>query len=151
MRKIVAACLSFLGMTSVFAAADSGVLGYWRTIDDATGKPKAIIRITENQDHSLNGQILKIFPRPGYDQNEVCEHCEGDKHNQRIVGMTVMNNLKPDPDNVNRYVKGSILDPNNGKTYHCNVLLSSNGQQLQVRGYLGVPLFGRSQTWMKVV
>jgi uncharacterized protein (DUF2147 family) len=131
-------------------ADESSVVGYWRTIDDVTGKPKAVIRITESQDHTLRGQILKIFPRPGFDQNEVCSHCEGDKHNQRIVGMTVMNNLKLDTDNQNLYTKGSILDPNNGKTYHCNVLLTQNGQQLEVRGYLGIPLFGRSQTWLRV-
>ena len=131
-------------------AEESGVAGYWRTIDDVTGKPKAIIKISEAQDHTLRGQILKIFPRPGYDQNEVCAQCEGDKHNQRIVGMTVMNHLKPDTENQNLYTKGSILDPNNGKTYHCNVLLTQNGQQLEVRGYLGIPLFGRSQTWVRV-
>lgn len=131
-------------------AADTGVDGYWRTIDDVTGKPKAIIHISESQDHTLTGKILKIFPRPGYDQNEVCAACEGDKHNQRIVGMTVMNQVKADPDNKNLYTKGSILDPNNGKTYHCNVLLTQGGQQLEVRGYLGIPLFGRSQTWVRV-
>lgn len=146
-------CLLFaaLMLVSLSVLADeSGVVGYWRTIDDVTGKPKAIIKISESQDHTLRGQILKIFPRPGFDQNEVCAQCEGDKHNQRIVGMTVMNQLKLDKDNEHLYTQGSILDPNNGKTYHCNVLLTQNGQQLEVRGYLGIPLFGRSQTWVRV-
>lgn len=150
MRKLILAGLICLLSTASLAESSGSVIGYWRTIDDATGKPKAVIRISENQDHSLSGQILKIYPRPGYDQNELCEHCTGDKHNQRIVGMTVMDNLKPDPENGSRYVKGSILDPHNGKIYHCNVLLTEDGKQLQVRGYLGIPLFGRSQTWIKI-
>lgn len=145
-------CLAFLLSVISFPllAAETSVEGYWRTIDDVTGKPKAIIKISESPDHTLRGQILKIFPRPGFDQNEVCAACEGDKHNQRIVGMTVMNQVKADPDNANLYTKGQILDPNNGKTYHCNVLLTQGGQQLEVRGYLGIPLFGRSQTWQRV-
>lgn len=148
--RFLVALLLCVASLPVFAADSSGVDGYWRTIDDVTGKPKAIIKISESEDHTLTGKILKIFPRPGYDQNEVCAACEGDKHNQRIVGMTVMNHVKADPDNQNLYTKGSILDPKNGKTYHCNVLLTQGGQQLEVRGYLGIPLFGRSQTWVRV-
>lgn len=146
-----AAVLGLLSCVTFSVWADTpSVLGYWRTIDDVTGKPKAVINITEEADHTLHGQILKIFPRPGYDQNEVCEACHGTQHNQRIVGMVVMNDLKPDPKNQTRYIKGNILDPTNGKTYHCNITLTGNGQQLDVRGYLGIPLFGRSQTWVRV-
>lgn len=147
--RVVIFGILFSTAFSVFADTPS-VLGYWRTIDDVTGKPKAVINITQASDHRLQGQILKIYPRPGYDQNEVCEACHGRLHNQRIVGMFVMNDLQPDPKNQTRYVKGNILDPTNGKTYHCNVTLTGNGQQLDVRGYLGIPLFGRSQTWVRV-
>ncbi len=143
--------LSFVAtILPVYAADQADVTGYWRTIDDVTGKPKAIINITRADDNSLRGQILKIYPRPGYDQNEVCAACQGNKHNQRIVGMFVMDKLKADAKNQGRYINGNILDPMNGKTYHCNVLMTGKGQQLEVRGYIGIPLFGRTQTWVRV-
>jgi uncharacterized protein (DUF2147 family) len=45
---------------------------------------------------------------------------------------------------------GSVLDPKNGKTYRCKLTLSPDGQSLTVRGYLGISLLGRSQTWKRV-
>lgn len=153
MNKFLLTLFSF-GLACValplYAADQTDVTGYWRTIDDVTGKPKAIINISRASDNTLRGQILKIYPRPGYDQNEVCAACQGDKHNQRIVGMFVMDKLKIDAKNQSRYTNGSILDPMNGKTYHCNLLMTGKGQQLEVRGYIGIPLFGRTQTWVRV-
>src|SRR5262245_32124676 len=68
-------------------------VGYWKTIDDVTGKPKSILHIYESKG-LLYGQVEKIFPKPGHDQNELCTKCKGTKHNQRIVGMVVMEGLK---------------------------------------------------------
>jgi uncharacterized protein (DUF2147 family) len=44
---------------------------------------------------------------------------------------------------------GEILDPENGKTYKATLKLADNGQKLLVRGYIGLPIFGRSQTWVR--
>ncbi len=125
-------------------------VGYWKTIDDVTGQPKAILQIFETGNQRLYGRILKIYPRPGYDQNEVCTACSGDKHNKRIVGMVIMMDLKQDKDNPDTWIDGQILDPKNGKTYHCKIRVIDAGQRLNVRGYLGMPLFGRTQTWLRV-
>lgn len=137
-----------MGLLQLSYAANSPI-GYWRTIDDATGKPKGIVQIWSSADNVLHGRILKIWPRPGADQNELCTACQGDKHNQRIVGMVILENLKPNEKNPNEWSGGQILDPKNGKTYNCNIQLSNDGAQLKVRGYIGLPLFGRSQTWLK--
>lgn len=139
---------------SVFALSDddlkSSPVGYWKTIDDVTDKPKAIVQIWETSDKTLSGRILKIYPRSGADQNPVCTACEGQNHNQRIVGMTILNNLKQINANTSRWANGQILDPKNGKTYHSTLQLAEDGQKLNVRGYVGIPLFGRSQTWIRV-
>ena len=125
-------------------------IGYWKTIDDVTGKPKAIVQISEAKDKTLVGQILKIYPEPGFDQNETCAACPGSKHNQRIVGMTILEGLAQNTDQANEWNNGKILDPKNGKEYRCLIQTVDNGQKLNVRGYIGIALFGRSQTWIRV-
>jgi uncharacterized protein (DUF2147 family) len=125
-------------------------VGYWKTIDDVTGKPKSILKIEQAENGSLFGRVVKIFPRPGYDQNEICTACQGERHNKPIVGMEVMSGLKQNPDDTSEWQGGEILDPSNGKTYRCFVQVMDNGQKLRVRGYIGVALFGRSQTWLRV-
>lgn len=149
--KIIAIA-SFTFMLPFAYAADSATspVGYWKTIDDVTGQPKAIVQITETSNHSLQGQIIKIYPRPGFDQNELCDACKGDKHNKRIVGMVILEKLQQDKQNAAIWDDGEILDPKNGKTYHCKIQLIENGEKLSVRGYIGIPLFGRSQTWLRV-
>lgn len=47
------------------------------------------------------------------------------------------------------YNGGEILDPDNGKVYRSKIALRDGGRQLSVRGYIGVPLPGRSQTWLR--
>jgi len=147
-------CLSFFLAHSIIYATPSALanspIGYWKTIDDVTGKPKSILKISQTGNGSLSGQIVKIFPRPGHDQNEVCTACQGERHNKRIVGMVIMEGLKQNKDDPSEWNGGEILDPLNGKTYHCLIQVIDSGQKLRVRGYIGVPLFGRSQTWLRV-
>ena len=44
---------------------------------------------------------------------------------------------------------GTILDPNNGKTYKARLKLIDDGKKLEVRGFVGAPLLGRTQTWIR--
>jgi len=122
--------------------------GYWQTIDDVTGQPKAIVKIDQLPNQSLSAHILKIYPQPGQDQNPRCTECKDERHNQRIIGLQIMEDLKQDKKNRQAWTNGKILDPKNGKIYHCNIQLMENNK-LQVRGYIGLPLFGRSQTWIR--
>ncbi len=140
--------LTFLLSTfslSVFAATDSPV-GYWKTLDDVTGKPKSIVQVFRNQDQLLMAKVVKVFPNNHANQ-KVCVACTGDQHNQPIVGMIIISGLKSSD---NQWGSGQILDPENGKKYKCTARLMENGKKLNVHGYLGLPLFGRSQTWERV-
>jgi uncharacterized protein (DUF2147 family) len=133
-----------LSIAPAFADTSSPA-GLWKNIDDQTGKPKALIRITENNG-VLTGQIEKLFRDANEDQNPKCDKCEGARKDQPIVGMTILSNLKKDGD---EYAGGEILDPNNGKVYKSKLHLTDGGKKLDVRGYIGVPMLGRSQTWVR--
>ncbi len=75
-----------------------------------------------------------------------CEKCEGALKNAPVIGLVKITGLKTDGD---EYVDGQILDPDNGKVYRSKVHLTDGGKKLSVRGYIGVPMLGRSQTWVR--
>lgn len=128
----------------VFADITSPV-GVWQTIDDKTNKPRSIVQIWQ-QDNELRGKILKIYYQPGEGEKDVCKKCTGVNHNKPILGMTIIWGMSKQDDD---WKGGKILDPKNGKTYSCKMTLIEGGQQLKVRGYIGTPLLGRTQIWIR--
>lgn len=118
------------------------IIGKWKTIDDLTGKEKGIVEIYEHKG-KIYGRIIEIFEA---DKKHLkCEKCEDDDHNKPILGMNIIKGLKKNDD---VYDGGKIVDPKNGKSYHCKITLDGK-DKLIVRGYIGIPLFGRSQTWIR--
>lgn len=124
---------------------DSSPVGLWKSMDEQSGKPKALVRIADNGGE-LRGKIEKLYKDDGTEHQPPCEHCEGALKNQPIVGMTILSGMKPDD---GAYGGGQILDPGNGKTYRSKMTLIEGGKKLQVRGYIGTPLLGRTQTWTR--
>ena len=147
MRSFVRASLIALALlTQACAWADEpSPVGLWKNVDDVTGKPKALIRITETNG-VLQGQIEKLFRPADQDQNPRCDKCTDARKDQPIIGMVFMTGLKKDG---SEYVGGEILDPDNGKVYRSKMELSDGGKKLKVRGYIGVPMLGRSQVWLR--
>jgi len=144
-RSAFLACALSIGTsTGVAEAADySSPIGRWRTIDDRTGKPRSIVRVYE-QDGELFASVEKGLT-PG-DDARTCTRCTDERRNQPIAGLIVMRRMK----HVDgEYRDGDILDPDNGVVYRCKLRLDDNGRTLKVRGYLGMSLFGRSQTWQR--
>jgi uncharacterized protein (DUF2147 family) len=128
------------------ALADSGSpVGVWRTIDDKTKKERSIVRISE-VNGELQGVVEKLFDQPGDDPAHLCEECKGDRKDRPIIGMTILWGLKKDGDS---WSGGEILDPKNGRIYRCKMSLTGDGKILNVRGFIGVSLIGRSQTWYR--
>ena len=145
MRTMMKATLiaAVLALPSAWAADNTSPVGLWKNIDDETGKPKALIRITETNG-VLEGKIEKLFRPADQDQNPKCVKCTDARKDQPIIGMTILSGLKKDG---NEYNGGQILDPNNGKVYKSKAELKDGGTKLSVRGYIGTPLLGRSQVW----
>lgn len=135
--------LTLLLFASLSFAADSPV-GLWKTIDDKTNKPRSLVRIVEE-----NGEYKGIVEkglREDDNPERVCEKCDAPRKNQKIQGMTFMWGLKKDG---NEFKGGEILDPENGKIYRCKMKLVEGGKKLDVRGFIGIALIGRTQTWWR--
>jgi uncharacterized protein (DUF2147 family) len=131
-------------LLSTIVNAQSPV-GYWKTIDDKTGEAKSMVKIFESKG-KLYATIEK-FLRPGADLNKKCVDCEGTRKNQNILGMIFVENLVKIGD---KWKNGTIIDPENGKTYDCTIWFDpSNTDILKVRGYHWTGLY-RTQTWQKV-
>lgn len=120
-------------------------VGLWKTVDDETNTERSVVEITRVGDE-LQGRILRIFYRPDEKPDPVCEVCEGERKGQPIIGMTFLWGLKPDGDG---WAGGAILDPKNGKIYNAKAGLDDGGRKLRVRGFIGMPLLGRTQVWLR--
>jgi len=141
------------GLVLLFAIASASLhaeeptaAGLWRQIDDNTGKPSSILRIVEHNG-VFEAFVEKIFFKEGETNTDpVCDRCTDSRHGQKILGMRIMTDLKREG---LQYQGGEILDPGNGHVYRAKMQLSPDGRTLEVRGFIGVSLFGRSQTWFR--
>ena len=123
------------------------ITGIWKNIDDKTGSSKAVLEIRKESNGTYTGKIIKVTPRPGYTPKETCIDCPAPYTNKPILGMDVLKNLKQT--NAEDFTGGRIIDPLTGKIYSMKAKLSSNGNRLLLRGYVGVSALGRSQTWIR--
>lgn len=127
-----------------FSFANDSPVGLWKTVDDKTNKPRSLVRIIE-ESGEFKGIVekgLQEDDNPG----RVCDKCDPPRKGQKILGMTFMWGLKKDG---NEFKGGEILDPDNGKIYKCKIKLIDGGKKLDVRGFIGISLIGRTQTWVR--
>ena len=117
----------------------------WRTFDEHTGQAEALVRIVE-RDGELRGQVMVVFSPPAPSPNPLCESCSGELRNRPIVGMTILRGLRWDG---GQYSGGEILDPDSGTIYRCRLRVVDGGRRLEVRGFIGFSLFGRTQLWLR--
>ena len=143
-RIAVIACL--LAAAWAPAWAQSTPAGVWKTIDDATGKEKSLVRIVETGG-VYSGKIEKLLD-PSSPQDATCKDCKDDRKDKPVLGMTIIRNVKAHADDKTVFDGGDILDPNNGKVYRVRLRPFDDGKKLEVRGYLGP--FYRNQTWLRV-
>ena len=143
MKKILIAAL-LVAAGSAFA--QSTPAGLWKTIDDETKAEKSLVRITE-AGGVLTGKIEKLLDPTK--QESKCDKCTDARKDQLVLGMTIIDGAKKSADDP-YWDGGSILDPNNGKTYKVRMTPADGGKKLEVRGYIGMPMLGRTQTWIRV-
>lgn len=138
MKKLLATfVLSLFSMMS-FAQIE----GKWKTIDDETKQAKSIVEIYKKSDGKYYGKVSQLLIKPA-DAN--CTSCKDDRKGKPILGLEIIRGLAKDGD---EFTGGTITDPKTGKTYKCTI--TKSGDKLNVRGYMGVSILGRTQVWQKV-
>ena len=141
-----AAVAFVLATASVLAMAQNTPVGLWRTIDDDGKTEKSTVRITV-ANGVATGKVEHITDPAK--ASEKCVKCEDDRKDQPIVGMVIINGAKQDAEDPDKWTGGMILDPAKGSSYKLILKLVDGGKKLDVRGYIGSPMFGRTQTWIR--
>lgn len=130
-------CISF----SAFAQIE----GTWETTDDKTKEKKSHIKIYKTQSGKYAGQVVKILREAK--KNAVCKDCDGDRKGKPVQDLIIIIGLQTDG---KEWSGGRILDPENGKEYKCKAWMGANSNTLNIRGYVGMSMIGRNQTWKRV-
>ncbi len=140
---ILAAVMTFAGT----AWAQATPVGLWKTIDDKTKTERALVRITE-AGGVLSGRVEKVLAADA-EAGVKCDKCEDDRKDQPMLGMEILRAVKKSSSD-NLWDGGTILDAREGKVYKVRLQTSDGGKKLEVRGYVGMPMLGRTQTWLRV-
>ncbi len=142
----LSACAATL-LIPMMALAQSTPVGLWRTIDDNTHAETSQVRIAE-QGGVLTGTIEKLVdPKV---PNPSCDKCDGDRKGRPLIGLDIIRGARHDAEDKALWTGGEILDPGSGTTYRLRLKPIADGKQLEVRGFIGSPMFGRTQTWIRV-
>lgn len=133
-----------LAFATAAACAQASPVGLWKTIDDETKQEKSQVRISE-AGGVLVGKVEKLMDPSK--QDAVCDKCSDARKDQKVLGMTIVEGVKKNP--AEEYWDGgTILDPNNGKTYKVRMTPKDGGKLLEVRGFIGP--FYRNQQWIRI-
>lgn len=150
MFAVLAASLVVCWSAAVQASDSDRLLGYWRSIDDATGFAKAIIRIQKANNGTYLATVAETIERPNYTAAEFCVDCPAPFTNRKIVDMPVIWNISADPKRDLHYSGGYLIDPLSGKIYAVEAKLSPDNRRLTLRGkVIGAGILNRSQTWLR--
>jgi uncharacterized protein (DUF2147 family) len=127
---------------------EPSAIGLWEQIDEKSGQAESWFRIVE-KDGIYTGTIVKMFSKPGEPPPESyrCTKCEGAEKDLPVLGLALIKSMKR---KGLSYEDGTIMDPRDGTVYRALMNLSPDGKKLEVRGYLGYAVFGRSQTWNRL-
>ncbi len=124
-------------------AATASPLGLWEAKDEKSGKPRALLWVSD-QGGVLSARVEKLLFAS--DAGKHCNYCAGDRAGKLVLGLEVLRGMRPDGA---AWDGGTIIDPSTGSVYRCRMRMSADGRELHLRGFIGIALIGRSQTWYR--
>lgn len=118
------------------------ILGKW-----LSEQGDAKIEVYKKND-KYHGKIVWL-KEPNRDGKPKTDHLNPDINlrSRKTLGLIILTNFVYDGDF--EWEDGEIYDPKSGKTYSCNMELTEKGKVLEIRGYIGISLFGKTTTWTK--
>lgn len=144
----IAIAIVIFAITGTAAAQSStpsfSPAGLWKTVNEK-GEPEGLVRITEVAGE-FRATVEKVYSPPAPVAEPRCLDCTGELKDKPVIGMQILRGMRWDGE---QYAGGEILDPNNGKFYRCLMRVVDDGRRLEVRGYIGISLFGRTQVWLR--
>ncbi len=129
------------------ALAQMTPVGSWNTIDDKTNELKSEVQITETAG-VLSARVTKLL-RKEAKQDAVCDECKDDRKGKPMLGLEIIRGAKK-AEGKDVWEDGSIIDPDTGTVYKLKLTPIEGGKKLEVRGFVGFALLGRTQTWVRV-
>lgn len=143
MKKFTLSLIFTIAINCLAFGQIDKIIGKWKTIDDNDGSTKSIVYIFKATNGKYYGKIEHLFKNP----EKKCTECSGTNKDKPVLGMLVINEMT---EKSGTLTGGTILDPNNGKVYKCNINIDTKTGNLNVRGSLDKSGFiGRTQIWLK--
>jgi uncharacterized protein (DUF2147 family) len=145
MKKLTLLIFAFVSILFSAKAQKNAddIVGVW-----LTGSGKAHVKIDKVGNYYFGRIVwlkdpLNDLGKPKLDKNNE----DVSKRSKSVLGMQLVGGFEWKNDNL--WDNGNIYDPENGKTYKCKLDLE-NLSTMNVRGFIGISLFGRTDIWKKV-
>lgn len=142
MIKYLITLLTNLFVLSIFSFEQDDILGTW-----VTQEKRAHITITKrnNQYYGHISKIIKTFDNKNYNEVDV-KNPDPSLRNNKILGVEIIKDFTYSDQNL--WKNGTVYDPKTGKTYKANISMENNNT-LNLRGFIGFSLLGRTTKWKR--